>query len=48
MKIGAWNVRSLHRAGSLKAATRELTRYKLYGCAGGQVGLKGYRKRRGL
>ena len=29
MKIGAWNVRSLYRAGSLKAATRELARYKL-------------------
>jgi len=29
MKIGTWNVRSLYRAGSLKAAARELTRYKL-------------------
>jgi len=29
MKIGTWNVRSLYRAGSLKAATRELGRYKL-------------------
>jgi hypothetical protein len=26
---GTWNVRSLHRAGSLTAATRELARYKL-------------------
>jgi len=30
MKIGTWNVRSLYRAGSLKAAVRELGRYKLY------------------
>ena len=29
MKIGTWNVRSLYRAGSLKAAVRELVRYKL-------------------
>ena len=27
--LGTWNVRSLYRAGSLKAATRELARYKL-------------------
>jgi len=27
MKIGTWNVRSLYRAGSLKAAARELVRY---------------------
>jgi len=29
MKIGTWNVRSLYRAWSLKAAARELARYKL-------------------
>ena len=29
MKIGTWNVRSLYRAGSIKAAPRELVRYKL-------------------
>jgi len=29
MKIGTWNVRSLYRAGSPKAAARELVRYKL-------------------
>jgi len=29
MKIGIWNVRSLYRAGSLKAGARELVRYKL-------------------
>jgi len=29
MKIGTWNVRILYRAGSLKAAARELVRYKL-------------------
>jgi len=29
MKIGTWNVRSLYRAGSLKAAARELAIYKL-------------------
>ena len=27
--IGTWNIRSLYRAGSLKAAARELARYKL-------------------
>ena len=27
MKLGTWNVRSLYRAGSLKAAARELARY---------------------
>ena len=27
--LGTWNVRSLYRAGSLKAAARELARYKL-------------------
>ena len=29
MKLGTWNVRSVYRAGSLKAAARELGRYKL-------------------
>jgi len=29
MKIGTWNVGSLYRAGSIKAAARELARYKL-------------------
>ena len=29
MKLGTWNIRSLYRAGSLKAAARELVRYKL-------------------
>ena len=29
MKLGTWNVRSLYRAGSLKAATRELGRNNL-------------------
>jgi len=29
MKLGTWNVRSLYRGGSLKAAARELGRYKL-------------------
>ena len=28
-KLGTWNVRSLYRVGSLKAAPRELERYKL-------------------
>jgi len=27
--LGTWNVRSLYRAGSLAAVTRELARYKL-------------------
>ena len=29
MKLGTWNVRSFYRAGSLKAAARELARCKL-------------------
>jgi len=29
MRFGTWNVRSLYRAGSLTAAARELSRYKL-------------------
>ena len=29
MKLGTWNVKSFYRAGSLKAAARELARYKL-------------------
>jgi len=29
MKIGTWNVRSFYRAGSFKAAARELGWYKL-------------------
>ena len=29
MKIGTWNVRNLYSEGSLKAASRELVRYKL-------------------
>ena len=29
IKLGTWNVRSLYMAGSLKAAARELARYKL-------------------
>jgi len=29
MKLGTWNVRSFYRAGYLKAAARELARYKL-------------------
>ena len=29
MKLGTWNVRYLYRVGSLKAAARELARYKL-------------------
>ena len=51
MKLGTWNVRSLYRAGSLKAAARELGRYKLDvvgECGGGQVGQRGHSKRRGL
>jgi len=29
MKLSTWNVRSFYRAWSLKAAARELARYKL-------------------
>ena len=29
MKLGTWNFRSLYRVDSLKAAARELARYKL-------------------
>ena len=28
VKLGTWNIRSLYRTGSLKAAARELARYK--------------------
>jgi len=31
MKLGTGNVRSFYRAGSLKAAARELARYKILG-----------------
>ena len=37
MKIGTWNVRSFYRAGSLKAAARELGRYKLDVVGGQEV-----------
>jgi len=29
MRFGTWNVRSLYRVGSLRAAARELARYNL-------------------
>jgi len=29
VRFGTWNVRSLYRAGSITAAARELSRYKL-------------------
>ena len=29
MRFGTWNVRSLYRVGSLRAAVRELAKYKL-------------------
>ena len=29
MKIGTWNIRRFYRAGSFKAASRDLGRYKL-------------------
>jgi exonuclease III len=29
MRFGAWNVRSIYRAGSLKTVARELGKYKL-------------------
>ena len=37
IQLETWDVRSQYRAGSLTAAARELTRYKLdsVGCAGG-------------
>ena len=31
MKLDTWNFRSFYRAGSLKAAARELARYKILG-----------------
>ena len=42
MRFGAWNVRSLCRAGSLTAAARELAKYKL-----GLVGVQEVRRDRG-
>jgi len=46
MRIDTWNVRSLYRAGSLKAAAGELAKYKLY--VVDQVGQRGHSKSRGL
>ena len=43
MKIGTWNVRSLYRAGSVKAGARELARYKL-----GVVGVQEVRWDKGV
>ena len=49
MKIGILKFRCLYRAWSLKAAVKELVRYKLGVVdAGGQVGQRGHRKSRGL
>jgi len=49
MKLGTWNFRSLYRAGSLKAAARELGRYKLDVVGVQEVSWDtGQRKRRGL
>ena len=42
MKIGAWNIRSLYREGSLKAAARELARYKLERDHWGDLGVDGW------
>jgi hypothetical protein len=30
MRFGAWNVRSLYRAGSLMTVSKELSRYRLH------------------
>jgi len=43
MKIGTWNVNSLYRAGPLKAATRELARYKWTGLGWPRIGTGGGR-----
>jgi len=49
MKLGMWNVRSLYRAGSLKAVARELGRYKSNVVGVQEVGWdKGGTVRRGL
>jgi len=49
MSFGAWNVRSLYRAGSLTTSAMELTRYKLDLVGVQQVRWdKGARKSRGL
>jgi hypothetical protein len=29
-RSGTWNVRSMHRAGSLRAVAEEVSKYKLY------------------
>jgi hypothetical protein len=29
MRFGTWNVRSMHRAGSLRAVAEEISKYKL-------------------
>jgi hypothetical protein len=39
MRFGAWNVRSLYRAGSLVTVSAELSKYvRFSGSAGGQMG----------
>jgi hypothetical protein len=30
MRFGIWNVRSMYRAGSLRAVAEEISKYKLY------------------
>jgi len=45
LKIGTWNVRSPYRAGSFKAAARELARYNLDVVG---VGKRGHSRSRGL
>jgi hypothetical protein len=42
MRFGTWNVRSIYRAGSLKAVTEEISKYKL-----GLVGVEEIRWERG-
>ena len=46
--LGTWNVRSLYRAGSLKAAARELARYKLDVVGVQEVRQRGHSTSRGL
>jgi len=50
MRFGTRNVRSMYRAVSLTAATRELARYKLdlVGVQEVRLGQRGHSKRRGL
>jgi hypothetical protein len=48
MRFGTWNVRSIYRAGSLRAIAEEISKYNLRfsGSTGGQMGWRWHRTSR--